>query len=229
LDLNAIALNEGVGLIVEVDPERAQRRRDADYVDVVVHSLDEALGMVRAAQAQGEPQSIGVIANAADVFPELVRRGITPDVVTDQTPAHEVLMYVPHGLALEAAIHLRRENPTEYTRRGMASMARHVEAMLEFQRRGAEVFDYGNNLRQRAFDAGVRQTRAASVQQLVDETRARLQRMLEHETTTVEVKTGYGLGTAAELRQWTALSRLQTEGPWDLVPTFLGTHASAAT
>jgi urocanate hydratase len=153
----AITMNEGVGLIVEVDPVRAQRRLDMGYVDTVVNSLDEALGMVRSAQGQGEPKSIGVIANAADVFPELVRRGITPDVVTDQTPAHDVLMYVPHGLALEAAIQLRRDDPAEYTRRSMASMARHVEAMLAFQRRGAEVFDYGNNLRQRAFDAGVHQ------------------------------------------------------------------------
>lgn len=153
----AITMNEGVGLIVEVDPVRAQRRLAAGYVDVVAHSLDEALEMVHAAQARGEPRSIGVIANAADLFPELVQRGITPDIVTDQTPAHDVLMYVPHGLALESAIHLRRENPVEYTRRSMASMARQVEAMLEFQQRGAEVFDYGNNLRQRAFDAGVRQ------------------------------------------------------------------------
>jgi urocanate hydratase len=153
----AITMNEGVGLIVEVDPARAQRRLDMGYVDVVVNSLDEALVMARSAQEQGEPKSIGVVANAADVFPELVRRGITPDVVTDQTPAHDVLMYVPHGFALEAAIQLRRDDPAEYTRRSLASMARHVEAMLEFQRRGAEVFDYGNNLRQRAFDAGVRQ------------------------------------------------------------------------
>jgi urocanate hydratase len=153
----AITMNEGVGLIVEVDPARARRRLDMGYVDVVVNSLDEALVMVHAAQEQGEPKSIGVIANAADVFPELVRRGITPDVVTDQTPAHDVLMYVPHGLALEAAIQLRRDDPAEYTRRSMVSMAQHVEAMLEFQRRGAEVFDYGNNLRQRAFDAGVHQ------------------------------------------------------------------------
>jgi urocanate hydratase len=153
----AITMNEGVGLIVEVDPLRAQRRLNMGYVDVVVNSLDEALAMVHSAQKQSEPKSIGIIANAAHIFPELVRRGITPDVVTDQTPAHDVLMYVPHGLALEVAIQLRGDDPAEYTRRSTASMARHVEAMLEFQRRGAEVFDYGNNLRQRAFDAGVHQ------------------------------------------------------------------------
>jgi urocanate hydratase len=97
-----------------------------------------------------------LIANAADVFPELVVRGVTPDVVTDQTPAHDVTMYVPHGMALDEANRLRTADPAEYTRRSMASMARHVEAMLAFQKRGAEVFDYGNNLRQRAFDAGVK-------------------------------------------------------------------------
>jgi urocanate hydratase len=153
----AITMNEGVGLIVEVDPARARRWLDVGYVDVVANSLDEALAMVHAARAQGVPRSIGVIANAAEVFPELVRRGVTPDVVTDQTPAHDALMYVPHGLPLAAAIQMRTDDPGDYTRRSMASMARHVEAMLEFQRRGAEVFDYGNNLRQRAFDAGVRQ------------------------------------------------------------------------
>jgi urocanate hydratase len=153
----AITLNEGVGLIVEVDPARARRRLDMGYVDVVVDSLEDALAMVETAQGKAEPKSIGLIANAADVFPELARRGVVPDVVTDQTPAHDVLMYVPHGLSLEAANQLRRDHPAEYTRRSTASMAQHVEAMLEFQRRGAEVFDYGNNLRQRAFDAGVQQ------------------------------------------------------------------------
>jgi urocanate hydratase len=96
-----------------------------------------------------------LIANAADVYPELVVRGVIPDVVTDQTPAHDVMMYVPHGLSLAQADELRRGNPAEYGRRSMQSMARHVQAMLDFRRSGAEVFDYGNNLRQRAFDAGV--------------------------------------------------------------------------
>lgn len=153
----AITMNEGIGLIVEVDPAHAQRRLDGGYVDIVVDSLEDALALVKRAQNESESQSIGLIANAADVLPELVRREIIPDVVTDQTPAHDVLMYVPHGLPLEAALQLRQDDPAEYTRRSMTSMAQHVEAMLEFQRRGAEVFDYGNNLRQRAFDAGVEQ------------------------------------------------------------------------
>jgi urocanate hydratase len=97
-----------------------------------------------------------LIANAADIYPELAVRGVIPDVVTDQTPAHDVQMYVPHGLSLAQAEALRRGQPAEYERRSMQSMARHVQAMLDLKRKGAEVFDYGNNLRQRAFDAGVR-------------------------------------------------------------------------
>ena len=152
----AITMNEGVGLVVEVDPERARRRQAIGYVDVVVDTLEEAMTLVDEARERGAPRSIGLIGNAADIYPELALRGVTPDVVTDQTPAHDVLMYIPNGLSLEAAEALRRSDPGEYARRSMQSMARHVEAMLEFQRRGAEVFDYGNNLRQRAFDAGVK-------------------------------------------------------------------------
>ncbi|RPJ45485.1 MAG: urocanate hydratase, partial [Chloroflexi bacterium] len=102
------------------------------------------------------PRSIGLIGNAAEIYPELAIRGIIPDVVTDQTPAHDVLMYIPAGMSVSAADEMRRSDPQEYARRSMQSMAKHVEAMLEFQRRGAEVFDYGNNLRQRAFDFGVK-------------------------------------------------------------------------
>ncbi len=152
----AITMNEGVGLIVEVDPHRAQRRLDTGYLDVVVDDLEEAMTMVEEALKKGEPKSIGLIGNAADVYPELVVRGVTPDVVTDQTPAHDPLMYVPKGMSLEEAAELRRKDPEEYTRRSMESMAEHVQAMLEFQKRGAIVFDYGNNLRQRAYDAGVK-------------------------------------------------------------------------
>ena len=151
----AVTLNEGVGLIVEIDPARAKRRLETGYVDMVVDTLEEAMTLVEKAKEKQEPKSIGLIANAADVFPELAVRGVTPDVVTDQTPAHDVMMYVPHGMSLDAANRLRRDDPAEYARRSMASMARQVEAMLAFQKRGAEVFDYGNNLRQRAYEAGV--------------------------------------------------------------------------
>jgi len=153
----AITMNEGIGLIVEVDPQRAQRRLEIGYVDVVVDTLEEAMTLVEEAVEDETPKSIGLIGNAAEIYPELALRGVIPDVVTDQTPAHDVLMYIPAGMSVAEADALRIDQPAEYARRSMQSMARHVEAMLEFQRRGAEVFDYGNNLRQRAYDQGVKE------------------------------------------------------------------------
>src|SRR5512146_205296 len=151
----AITMNEGVGLIVEVDKDRAERRRSIGYVDEVVDSLEEAMTMVEDNKAAGRPRSIGLIGNASDVYSELAGRGVVPDVVTDQTSAHEALMYVPSGLSVPAANELRKSDPEKYKSMAMASMARHVQAMLEFQRKGAEVFDYGNNIRQQAFNHGV--------------------------------------------------------------------------
>ncbi|MDO9129653.1 MAG: urocanate hydratase [Anaerolineales bacterium] len=151
----AISMNEGVGLIVEVDPARARRRLEIGYVDRVVDTLEEAMTLVEEAKDQQKPLSVGLIGNAADVYPELAARGVIPDVVTDQTPAHDVLFYVPSGLSVAAAEELRKSNPKEYEKKSMASIAKHVQAMLEFKRKGAEVFDYGNNLRQRAYDYGV--------------------------------------------------------------------------
>ncbi len=151
----AITMNEGVGLIVEVDPARAQRRLETGYVDLVVDTLEEAMTLVEEYQKKQEPKSIGLIGNAAEIYPELATRGVIPDVVTDQTPAHDVLMYVPAGLDVEHANLLRSDKPDQYYRRSMQSMAQHVQAMLEFKHQGAEVFDYGNNLRQRAYDEGV--------------------------------------------------------------------------
>lgn len=153
----AITMNEGVGVVVEVDPERARRRKEIGYVDLVVDTLEEAMTIAEEARQEGKPLSIGLIGNAAEIYPELAARGVVPDVVTDQTPAHDVLMYVPAGLTVTEAESLRREDPDEYARRSMQSMARHVEAMLAFQRQGAEVFDYGNNIRQRAYDYGVQE------------------------------------------------------------------------
>lgn len=151
----AITMNEGVGLIVEVDPARAQRRLETGYVDVVVDNLEEAMTLVEEYQRKELPKSIGLIGNASEIYSELATRRVIPDVVTDQTPAHDVLMYVPAGLDVKGADQLRINNPDEYRHRSMQSMARHVQAMLEFKRHGAEVFDYGNNLRQRAYDEGV--------------------------------------------------------------------------
>jgi urocanate hydratase len=152
----AITMNEGVGLCVEVDPERARRRQEIGYVDIVVDTLEEAMTLVEDAVDQQKPLSIGLIGNAAEIYPELVLRGIVPDVVTDQTPAHDVQNYIPSGLTLTQAEELRNSNPDLYEKKSLDSMSAHVRAMLEFQKRGSEVFDYGNNIRQRAFDNGVK-------------------------------------------------------------------------
>ena len=152
----AITMNEGVGVIVEVDPWRVERRLRLRQLDIATDNLEEAMTWAEEAKARGEPKSIGLIGNAADVLPRLLAYGVVPDVVTDQTSAHDVRMgYIPSGLSLEEAGRLRTSDYAEYQRRTADSMAAHVRAMLEFQRRGSVVFDYGNNLRQRAFDAGV--------------------------------------------------------------------------
>jgi urocanate hydratase len=152
----AVTMNGGVALVVEVDPHRIERRLATRYLDEATDDLDGALSRVAACQQEGIARSIGLRGNAADVLPELVRRGITPDVVTDQTSAHDALNgYVPNGLSLDAAALLRRERPREYVERSMQSMARHVEAMLAMTDSGAIAFDYGNNIRAQAQQAGV--------------------------------------------------------------------------
>jgi urocanate hydratase len=152
----AVTMNEGVAIIVEVDKERIKRRLQTKYVDTMVENLDEALKLARGAQKRGEPLSVALLGNAADILPEFIRRGITPDVLTDQTSAHDELNgYVPHGLPYEDALRLRRENPEEYIKRAYQSMAVHVRAMLELQKQGARTFDYGNNIRGQAQKAGV--------------------------------------------------------------------------
>jgi urocanate hydratase len=152
----AVTMNEGVAIVVEVDPDRIRRRLETKYVDTMTGSLDEALSLASEARRKGEPLSIALLGNAADVHPEFVRRGMTPDVLTDQTSAHDELNgYVPNGLPYEEALRLRRENPDEYIRRSYQSMAAHVEAMLALQKRGARTFDYGNNIRGQAQKGGV--------------------------------------------------------------------------
>ena len=152
----AVTLNEGVALLVEVDRWRAERRLALRQVDVLSDSLEEAMTWVEEAVQSGTPKSVALIGNAAEVFPELLLRGVVPDIITDQTSAHDVLYgYIPAGLSLEAATELRQSDPAAYTERAMASMAAQVEAMLALKERGSIVFDYGNNLRQRALDYGV--------------------------------------------------------------------------
>jgi len=152
----AVTMNEGVALVIEIDPERARRRLEAGYVDRLTTSLDEALSLARTAAAAGTPLSIALVGNAAEVEPDLVRREERFDVVTDQTSAHDALGgYVPAEITLADALDLRRTQPDVYIRRAMRSMGEHVRAMLAFQRAGAVVFDYGNNIRAQAFEAGV--------------------------------------------------------------------------
>jgi urocanate hydratase len=151
----AITMNEGVCLAVDVDPERIQKRINTRYVDEVAPNVDAAVERALQAKAAGEAVSIAVVGNAAEVFPELLARGIDIDIVTDQTSAHDPLNgYVPAGLNLDEAAALRVEEPEEYIARARESMARHCEAMVGFQDAGAEVFDYGNNLRGEALEGG---------------------------------------------------------------------------
>ncbi len=152
----AITFNGGVGLLVEVDPWRIERRLQLKQVDIAAKDLDEALALVREFTQKREAKSIALLGNAAEVHWELLERGVVPDAVTDQTSAHDVLMgYIPEGMSVAVAAEERRRDQAAYEKRAMDSMSRHVEAMLEFQKRGSVVFDYGNNLRQRAKDNGV--------------------------------------------------------------------------
>jgi urocanate hydratase len=152
----AVTMNEGVALVIEVDEARAARRHDIGYVDRVTNDPAQALGMARAAAEQGQAVSIALVGNAAEIEPTWAKAGERFDVVTDQTSAHDALVgYVPAEISLDDAALLREHQPEEYVRRSTASMADHVRAMLAFQRAGAVVFDYGNNLRAQAREAGV--------------------------------------------------------------------------
>ena len=152
----AVTMNEGVVIAVESDPTRIQRRIDTRYCDVMADDLDEALRLAKEAKAAGKALSIGLLGNAAEILPEMVRRGEIPDLVTDQTSAHDPLNgYLPAGLSLEEGAKLRQEDPDEYIKQAKASIAKHVQAILDMQRQGAVAFDYGNNIRQVAKEEGV--------------------------------------------------------------------------
>jgi len=154
----AATMNEAAFLAVEVDPKRIAMRLKTRYLDCMESDLDAALRKVLAAKEKGGALSVGLLGNAADVIPELARRRIPVDVLTDQTSAHDPLAgYIPKGLSLEAAAHLRASDPQEYIRRAMDSMAEHVRGMLDLKAQGAITFDYGNNIRTMAFQAGVKE------------------------------------------------------------------------
>jgi urocanate hydratase len=146
----AVTLNDGVCLIVDVDRSRLQRRVDHRYLDEIADDLDEAVERALAAKDERRATSIGVVGNCAEVFPELLRRGVPIDIVTDQTSAHDPLSYLPEGIRVEDWADYAEQKPEEFTDRARASMARHVQAMVEFQDAGAEVFDYGNSIRDEA-------------------------------------------------------------------------------
>ncbi len=151
----SVTMNGGVVIAVEVDPSRIEKRLKTRYLDVMVDDIDQAVSRALEAKRAGRPLSIGLVGNAADVFPALLARGVDIDVVTDQTSAHDPLNgYVPKGLDVAAAAELRRRDPKGYVERSMASMVEHVTAMVGFMRAGARVFDYGNNIRGQAQAAG---------------------------------------------------------------------------
>ena len=151
----AATMNGAVCLGIEVDPTRIEKRLTSGYCDKIARSLDEAMQLLDQARKKREALSVGLVGNCADVLPEMVKRGIVPDILTDQTSAHDALNgYVPNGMSLEDALRLRVSQPDEYIKRSMATMARHVDAMLALQKQGAITFDYGNNIRTQAKKAG---------------------------------------------------------------------------
>ena len=152
----AVTMNEGVALVVEVDKRAIQRRLDKKFCDMVVHDAKEALSIVKNAAKEGKAVSVALLGNSAEVLPRLVESGFGPDVVTDQTAAHDPLAgYIPEGLSVQEAADLRLSDPKAYLGRSMASIAKHVRAMLQLQKHGAVAFEYGNNIRKMAKEAGV--------------------------------------------------------------------------
>ena len=153
----AATMNGGAFLGIDADPERIKRRVKTGYCDVMVNSLDEALRILKNAVRKGEAASVGLVGNCAELIPELARRGVVPDLLTDQTSAHDPIGgYIPDGMPLEAALELRAKNPEEYKRRSLDAIARHVQGMLDLQKLGAVTFDYGNNIRTFAYQQGVK-------------------------------------------------------------------------
>ncbi|WAA13159.1 urocanate hydratase [Fervidibacillus halotolerans] len=152
----AVTMNDGVAIVIEVDPVRIERRLKTKYLDTYTDRLSKAIEMAKDAAAKGQPLSIGLLGNAADILPEMIKQGFIPDVLTDQTSAHDPLNgYIPSGYSIEEAKELRRENPEKYVKLAKKSIATHVQAMLTMQEKGAVTFDYGNNIRQVAKDEGV--------------------------------------------------------------------------
>ncbi len=154
----AVTMNDGIALIIEVRKSAIERQLQHKYLQAQTENLEDALAMINDTKEKGETLSVGLLGNAAEILPELARRGFVPDILTDQTSAHDPLKgYYPAGLSIEEADELRASNPTEYITRAKKSMATHVEAMVDLQKKGAITFEYGNNLRQQALDAGYKE------------------------------------------------------------------------
>ncbi len=152
----AVTMNGGVIMNVEINPWAIRRRLDTGYLETSCGDLDEALEIVDKALKEGKPKSIGLLGNAAEIHPELVKRGVTPDIITDQTAAHDPLYgYIPAGLSIEESLELRKDDPDEYLRRVSDSVVKQLEAIIEMKKRGAKVFEYGNNIRRLAYDSGL--------------------------------------------------------------------------
>jgi urocanate hydratase len=153
----AASMAGAISLTVEVDPERVRRRLESNYLDVVADNLEDALKKIRKAKKDKAAISIGLIGNAADIHHKLLKIGFIPDLMTDQTSAHDELNgYIPSGMSLKEALSLRKRNQKEYIRRSIESMGKHVDAMLRYQKKGVKVFDYGNNIRAQAQKAGIK-------------------------------------------------------------------------
>ncbi len=151
----SIKMNGGVALVVEIDPDRAEKRLDAGYCDVVLEDLDEALEVCQNAKEEGEAKAVALIGNTAETHPEILDRGIVPDMVTDQTSAHDAMAYFPKDMTYQEALDLKESDPEEYKERSMESMKLHCKTMVKMQEEGSIAFDYGNNLRGQAYEAGL--------------------------------------------------------------------------
>jgi len=150
----AVTMLHGVALVVEIDPEKIKRRIDTAYLDTWTDDLDEALKMIEEAKKDGKPLSVGLLGNTGEVFPELIKRGIRPDIVTDQTSAHDIMSYIPMGMTINEARELKTRDPEDYKKRSIETMIKHMEAMVQYKRMGVTTFTYGNNINGQTYDHG---------------------------------------------------------------------------
>jgi urocanate hydratase len=150
----AVTMLHGVALVVEIDPEKIKRRIDTAYLDTWTDDLDEALKMIEEAKKDGKPLSVGLLGNTGEILPELIKRGIRPDIVTDQTSAHDIMSYIPMGMTINEARELKTRDPEDYKKRSIETMIKHMEAMVQYKRMGVTTFTYGNNINGQTYDHG---------------------------------------------------------------------------